>query len=302
MSNIILGTPIQKNISDLHGLIDYLKLPPYNDSNAWKYVLYSPYLAGNKLPMIKFLSQIMWRTAKCDVIDQINIPSQTFEEHWYEFSAVEKYFYKREHNLCADDFINKLHIFDSLDITLKSIDKNTLNKILAPLLSLRQACIHPQAVRGKYLSRCKVNSMEGLLEALIKKNVQECEENLRAIMAALNGMAGILLLKQNNLDAVEMYRSALQCISQYDKNEFIKIDKLQRIHTLYNLNEIINDPTYEQKPPPTLRDDKLFEECENVEKKYMEKYILQTKGAFTDAEEASENVKGIREEFQLAEG
>lgn len=297
-----LGTPIQKNISDLFGLIDYLKLSPYNDINAWKYVLYYPYLSGNKQPMIKFLAEIMWRTAKADVIKQIGIPPQTIEEHWFDFSAVEKYFYKREHDLCATDFINKLRIFDSLEITLNSIDKNTLGKILQPLLSLRQACIHPQAVRGKYLARCKVNSMEGLLEALIKKNLQECEENLRAVMASLNGMAGILLLKENNLDAIETYRSALQFISQYDKNVFIKIDKLQRIHTLYNLNEILHDPSYAEKAPPTLRDDNLTEECNQIEKQYMEKYITETKNAFLDAEEATKAVKNIKNKFQMSEG
>lgn len=191
----VTGTPIQKNTSDLYGLIEYLKISPYDDINVWNSLLYFPYLAGDKEPLLTFMSEVMWRSSKTDVIDQINIPAQTIIEHWLEFSPVERYFYKREHDLCADDFLTKLQKFATLDITLKSLDRKVLNSTLAPLLSLRQACAHPHLVRGKYLSGRQVNSMEDLLEALIKKNVKECEECLRAILASLNGMAGIRMLE-----------------------------------------------------------------------------------------------------------
>lgn len=183
----ITGTPVQQNIADLYGLLEYLKLSPYNDLFTWNNLLFHPYLSGNKIPLLNFLSEVLWRSAKADVLEQIDIPSQTITEHWLEFSAVEKYFYKREHCCAAKDFLSKLTGFDSLDVRLKSIDKRVLRKILAPLLALRQACVHPNSVRGRYLAKNKVNSMEDLLEALIKKNVKECEESLRAVMASLNG-------------------------------------------------------------------------------------------------------------------
>lgn len=183
----VTGTPIQKNISDLYGLVEYLKLSPYNDFYTWKNLLFYPYLHGEKEALLSFLSKVLWRSIKLDVLTQIDIPPQTILEHWFEFSAVEKYFYKKEHSCAADDFLDKLKNFESLDIRLKSMDKHLLNKILAPLLALRQACVHPHSVRGRYLAKSKVNSMEDLLEALIKKNVKECEESLRATLASLNG-------------------------------------------------------------------------------------------------------------------
>ena len=37
----------------------------------------------------------MWRTAKRDVIEEINLPLQTEQVHWLEFSPVERHFYAR---------------------------------------------------------------------------------------------------------------------------------------------------------------------------------------------------------------
>jgi len=62
-------------------------------------------------------------------------------------------------------------------------------QILGPLLRLRQACSHPQAVRGQFITATKATmTMEELLESLIKKTQSECEESLRQYIAALNGM------------------------------------------------------------------------------------------------------------------
>ena len=37
---------------------------------------------------------ILWRTCKTDVLDQIDIPPQTEELHWLQFSPVEEHFYR----------------------------------------------------------------------------------------------------------------------------------------------------------------------------------------------------------------
>lgn len=87
-------------------------------------------------------------------------------------------------------------------------------------------------------------------------------------------MAGILLLQERSLDAVEKYREALCFVSQYDKEAFIKVDKLQQIHTLYNLNEVLSNKSY-PTPPPTLRDETLKQDLELLQCKYMDKYIVE---------------------------
>lgn len=67
----VTGTPIQKNIFDLYGIIECLKLTPYNDIEVWNNLLYYPYCNENKQSMINFLAEIMWRSSKMDVIDQV---------------------------------------------------------------------------------------------------------------------------------------------------------------------------------------------------------------------------------------
>lgn len=60
---------------------------------------------------------------------------------------------------------------------------------MIPMKSIRNACTHPSATRGRYLAtRRTVTSMQDLLNALIEKNLNDSEENLRIVVSALNGI------------------------------------------------------------------------------------------------------------------
>lgn len=134
-------------LKDIFGLIDYLQMEPYNDFDTWKHILYNPYVKGNTEPMYNFLSKIMWRTSKTSVLDQvslnycgklitdllkcsfqINIPQQTHELHMLEFSAVEKFFYSREHEVCAREFLHIAGKYNS-DLHLERMDKTNLKNV-----------------------------------------------------------------------------------------------------------------------------------------------------------------------------
>lgn len=117
--------------------------------------------------------------------------------------------------------------------------------------------------------------MEDLLDALIAKNINENEEYLRVVVSSLNGLAGICLLLENPIQAAEEYRKVLQLSTRFsvEKTEVnLEIDKLQLIHTMHNLSEIL-----EMYPriPPTLRDSTLREECKVLEKEYLERFAKQ---------------------------
>lgn len=62
------------------------------------------------------------------IVFQIQIPEQTSVEHFVTFSAVEKYFYKREHILCSTEFMNCLKPFN-LNTPLKNLNKSELKKV-----------------------------------------------------------------------------------------------------------------------------------------------------------------------------
>lgn len=85
------------------------------------------------------------------LVSQIQIPPQTEEVHWLHFSPVEGHFYHRQHEVCSQDALVKLRKISDWSLKLGSLDRRTVNTILYPLLRLRQACCHPQAVRGEFL-------------------------------------------------------------------------------------------------------------------------------------------------------
>uniref|UniRef100_A0A1Y1LAC0 RING-type domain-containing protein n=3 Tax=Photinus pyralis TaxID=7054 RepID=A0A1Y1LAC0_PHOPY len=298
----ITGTPITRDIFGFYGLIDYLQLSPYSDLETWNHLLYYPHSQGNNEPLYTYLAEIMWRSAKYDVVGQINIPKQTLNEYIIEFSAVEKFYYRREHELCTNQFLDKLKNYSG-EVLLSSLDRSSIRKIMAPLLSIRQACNHPNTARGRYLGASKsVKSMEGLLDALIEKNNTDSEENLRIVVSALNGLAGIYLLLQNPLEATEHYRQVMQLAARFNNEEDKKqltIDKLQLIHTMHNLAEIIE--TYPNMPP-TLRDQQLRQDCLNLQEKYLEKYITQSSRAYYETDALMNTVWKLEEKYILETG
>ena len=95
------------------------------------------------MPLEKLLCQILWRTCKKDVLNQIDIPGQSEESHWLSFSPVEEHFYRRQHIEVTKDMLANLRRFDS-GLKLSSLDRKTLSNLLYPLLRLRQSCCHPQ--------------------------------------------------------------------------------------------------------------------------------------------------------------
>ncbi|NXM50033.1 SHPRH ligase, partial [Gymnorhina tibicen] len=263
----VSGTPVQRGLEDLYGLVLFLGVDPYWVKHWWDQLLYRPYCRKNPRPLYSLIAKIMWRSAKKDVIDQIQIPPQTENIHWLHFSPVERHFYHRQHEVCCQDALAKLRKISDWTLKLSSLDRRTVTSILYPLLRLRQACCHPQAVRGEFLPLQKSTmTMEELLASLQKKCRTECEEAHRQLVCALNGLAGIHIIKGEYALAAELYREVLR--SSEEHKEKLKTDSLQRLHSTHNLMELLG-----KHPgiPPTLRDSRLAEEAEQLQQHYMSK-------------------------------
>ena len=91
--------------------------------------------------MVTALSHCFWRTSKKDVWEQLGIPIQTTTMKALKFSPIERHFYLRQHSECQRKFNEKMIRFSDLNIRLKELDKTTANKVMTPLLSLRQVLI-----------------------------------------------------------------------------------------------------------------------------------------------------------------
>nr|XP_056708771.1 E3 ubiquitin-protein ligase SHPRH [Euleptes europaea] len=264
----VSGTPVQRGLEDLYGLVLFLGADPYWVKYWWDQLLYRPYCRKKTQPLYNFIAKIMWRSAKKDVIDQIQIPAQTEDTHWLHFSPVERHFYHRQHEVCCQDALAKFRKISDWSLKLSSLDRRTVASILYPLLRLRQACCHPQAVRGEFLPLQKSTmTMEELLTSLQKKCRTECEEVHRQLVCALNGLAGIHIIKGEYALAAELYREVLR--SSEEHKEKLKTDSLQRLHSTHNLMELLT--AKHPGIPPTLRDGRLQEECEQLRLHYMSK-------------------------------
>ncbi|XP_014651164.1 PREDICTED: E3 ubiquitin-protein ligase SHPRH [Ceratotherium simum simum] len=264
----ISGTPVQRGLEDLFGLVVFLGIEPYCVRHWWVRLLYRPYCKTNPQLLYSFIAKILWRSAKKDVIDQIQIPPQTEEIHWLHFSPVERHFYHRQHEVCCQDAVVKLRKISDWALKLSSLDRRTVTSILYPLLRLRQACCHPQAVRGEFLPLQKSTmTMEELLTSLQKKCGTECEEAHRQLVCALNGLAGIHIIKGEYALAAELYREVLRSSEEHKAK--LKTDSLQRLHATHNLMELL----VAKHPgiPPTLRDGRLEEEAQQLREHYMSK-------------------------------
>ncbi|XP_076060889.1 E3 ubiquitin-protein ligase SHPRH [Oratosquilla oratoria] len=292
----VTGTPIQKTINDLQGLLMFLGIDPYWAPQWWQRCLYDPYCHGNKGPLFDLMVQCLWRNAKHDVIHQIDIPPQTEEIHWLTFTPVEEHFYRRLHTECSSDSRQRLNKFSSDQIKLSSLDRQTLNSVLHPLLKLRQACNHPQVVRGQFVAlNRKTMTMEQLLEDLIRKTKVEAEDAHRSMLKSMNGLAGIHIIKEEWAEAVSLYREVLQLVKE--REDYIKTDTLQRLHTFHNLSELLD--AKHEGIPPTLRDDSLKSEAVEIKDKYMKKYPARIKNAKEVCEQNTTAVMNLKKEYIL---
>ena len=145
------------------------------------------------------------------------------------------------------------------------------HKLLVPLFRLRAACVHPQVGAGgiRALSQSRTPmTMAEVLETLLGKSRVEAEDSQRALLASLNGLAGLLLLQGHVAEAVRAYREVLQTIEE--NKQHISADKLQQLHTLHNLAGVLAGPARsDASVPRTLRDDSLMNEAETLRDGYL---------------------------------
>ncbi|KAH9702950.1 RING-finger DEAD-like helicase PHD and SNF2 domain-containing protein [Citrus sinensis] len=250
----ITGTPIQRKLDDLYGLLRFLKSSPFNNSRWWIEVIRDPYENGVVGAMEfthKFFKEIMWRSSKVHVSDELQLPPQEECVSWLTFSPIEEHFYQSQHEKCVGyareviqrlkDDILKRNVpghasSDALDNPI--ITHAEAAKLLYSLLKLRQACCHPQVGSSGLRSlQQSPLSMDEILMVLIGKTKIEGEEALRKLVMALNGLAGIALIEKNLSQAVSLYKEAMAVVEEH--SEDFRLDPLLNIHLHHNLTEIL---------------------------------------------------------------
>ncbi|XP_057541140.1 uncharacterized protein LOC130818900 isoform X2 [Amaranthus tricolor] len=248
----ITGTPIQRKLDDLYGLLRFLKASPFDVPRWWAEVIREPYERKDVAAMgftHQLFRQLMWRSSKSHVADELELPPQ--EEHisWLSFSAVEDHFYQRQHETCVHFAREVLERFKSeiqkrecsdalLSVSDPSITHLEAEKLLNSLLKLRQACCHPQ-VGGSGLRSLQSSpmTMDEILSVLISKTKIEGEEALRKVVSSLNGLAGIEIIRGELFNAITLYKEALALSEEH--SEDFRLDPLLSLHIHHNLAEVL---------------------------------------------------------------
>lgn len=250
----ITGTPIQRKIDDLYGLLRFLKASPFDSLRWWIEVIRDPYEKRDVRAMEfthSFFKQIMWRSSKLHVADELQLPPQEECLSWLSFSPIEEHFYQRQHETCVSYAREVIESFKH-DILKRKVQGCVSSdtpsdpfithveaaKLLNSLLKLRQACCHPQVGSSGLRSlQQSPMTMEEILQVLIGKTKIEGEEALRCLVVALNGLAGIAIVEQDLSQAVSLYQEALDTAEKH--SEDFRLDPLLNIHIHHNLAEIL---------------------------------------------------------------
>ncbi|XP_058747815.1 uncharacterized protein LOC131620688 [Vicia villosa] len=250
----VTGTPIQRTFDDLYGLLRFTKTSPFNIYRWWSEVIRDPYVKGD-MGAIEFthrlFKQIMWRSCKQHVADELELPSQEECLSWLTLSPVEEHFYQTQHEAFVRDsheFIESLRndilnrkVPDSVSLNGSSdsyITESESRKLFDALLKLRQACCHPQVGSSGLRSlQQSPMTMGEVLMVLISKTKVEGEEALRRLVMALNALAAIITIQKDFSQAALLYNEALTLAEEHFED--FRLDPLLNIHIHHNLANIL---------------------------------------------------------------
>jgi hypothetical protein len=150
------------------------------------------------------------------------------------------------------------------------MDRTKVDRVLEPLIDLRLACNHPQLILRKRTfintghhtaNKERLLTIEASLKILMKKTQSECDNIFRAGIMNSNALAGLNILANRKEQAIDIYEHVLKS-AEVDYGGNVKLDLIQKVHTLYNYIELLKEQEDREEEIKTL--EKTLTDCETI--------------------------------------
>lgn len=213
----VTGTPIERSLDDLFGLISFIKYSPYNESHRWRKAADKLMYDSHFKQLVSILHPIMWRTCKSQVVmEQMDVPKQTEQVHFVELSNLNRFNYNKERDECRDDFrrlisnygvntpltnlspytLDRVKIYIFLTFSMKIIFFFHFLQFMEPVRTLRRNCsiLHVSDKDGNTIVM-KPNQM---LQHLINTNELNAKSELQNIVSRLKSLVAFSIGSHRN--------------------------------------------------------------------------------------------------------
>lgn len=206
----VSGTPLRKNVEDLHGLLIFLRFSPFNESAK----LWGHLVTNHKHLFRTIFGEIALRHTKALIRDELRLPPQKRVVVSCPFSVVEQQNYATLFNqMCEEIGVNQ-------DGSPSHDDWNPNEKaeLMRTWLSrLRQTCLHPQvgSKNRKALGRRAgpLRTVDEVLQVMIDQNETDLRVREREVVSASLKRAHILGNngedQQRSVKALKIYEEAI---------------------------------------------------------------------------------------------
>lgn len=179
----VSGTPLKKNVQDLHGLLIFLRLKPLSD----KVGLWNHMVTNHRHLFRQLFSKIALRHTKSQIRDELRLPLQKRVVINVPFTAVENQQYA---NLFAE-MCEQLKVENDGSPVTRDWDPNdpaTVEAMRRWLVRLRQTCLHPQ-VGGQNRRRLgrghgPLRTVNEVLDVMIEQNEMTSRIEERAALSS----------------------------------------------------------------------------------------------------------------------
>ncbi|KAF0990346.1 hypothetical protein HZS_2864, partial [Henneguya salminicola] len=257
----VTGTPIHRSLDDVEGIFSLISYNPFQNRDIFKKFFYHELSLGKTDNLVNVFRQIMRRTEKSDIENELEIPGVENIVISLDFDPIELHYYLEYHSGNNLKFFKWYEHFKNLTDDQK-INSKTHKKFVSQFNALRHLCsdpfhLLPKKTKLSHKQSESVYNMEEAMQKLIDKKKTDCEEFNRTVIFYMNGLAGVQMLAGEIDQALITYQSS---INMYNKNKpYFVIDKLQKIHILHNYLSISQ-----------VKDESLKKELNGTIQEYLE--------------------------------